>query len=106
MEFGLKGTSRVCRGRDGEVGIVECGHKAAAVVSAGVDLVTSASSPELISTAGGGRRGWAKCRRPALQAITGTRRGHVAPAGDGKHAKSPCRPRLTGGISLSARAFG
>jgi len=26
MEFGLKGTSRVCRGRHGEVGIVECGN--------------------------------------------------------------------------------
>jgi len=26
MEFGLKGTSRVCRGRHGEVGIVEFGH--------------------------------------------------------------------------------
>ena len=25
MEFGLKGTSRVCRGRHGEVGIVEFG---------------------------------------------------------------------------------
>jgi len=26
MEFGQKGTSRVCRGRHGEVGIVEFGH--------------------------------------------------------------------------------
>jgi len=27
MEFGLKGTSRVCRGRHGEVGIVEFGRQ-------------------------------------------------------------------------------
>ena len=27
MEFGLKETSRLCRGRHGEVGIVECGLK-------------------------------------------------------------------------------
>jgi len=26
MEFGLKATSRVCRGRHGEVGIVKFGH--------------------------------------------------------------------------------
>ena len=32
MEFGLKGASRVCRGRDhGEVGIVEFGHIALAL---------------------------------------------------------------------------
>jgi len=34
MEFGLKGTSRVCRGRHGEVGIVEFGlYRAATAVS-------------------------------------------------------------------------
>jgi len=29
MEFGIKGASRVCRGRQGEVGIVEFGHYSA-----------------------------------------------------------------------------
>ena len=33
MEFGLKGTSRVCRGRHGEVGIVDFGHKTVAPVT-------------------------------------------------------------------------
>ena len=50
---------------------------------------------------GAARRGSTKRRRWALQAITGTARRRSA---DGKHAKSPCRPRLTAGIRLSGRA--
>ena len=45
MGFALKGTSRVCRGRHGEVGIVEFGHYTctAAVTGAAAGRVRAAS---------------------------------------------------------------